>query len=189
MEYRGSTTPFPSLPKEGNLLLPSSYKWILVLPSSSEEGLGVVGGLRRLLADAGGLGSWRRKVRPEPVRLTRVAVEQCPEKHVQRVEQAPVSTLNEITRQTNQPQMAGRVPFSPRLGRFSLAGADQVHKALAGGCDHALHARKVLGVVLEELGHGHLEGVRYLAKSLGPRFEVTVFDSRKIRPGNAAPLA
>jgi hypothetical protein len=52
-----------------------------------------------------------------------------------------------------------------------------------------LNPREVLRLILEELRQGHFQGVRDLAKGLGPRLEVTILNPRKIRPCDAAPLA
>ena len=110
--------------------------------------------------------------------LVRLFVQHRSENYLQRVEQAFISTLNEIAGQAKQPQMTRRVPFDPRLGRFSLAGANQVHNASAGGCNHTLHARHVLRVLLEKLSHGYLERFRYSAKGLGAWLEVAIFNAR-----------
>ena len=63
-------------------------------------------------------GRGRSGVGREPFRLARVAIQQGPQNHFQRIEQPSVSTLNEITRQADQSQMPRRVPFGPRLRTF-----------------------------------------------------------------------
>jgi hypothetical protein len=70
-----------------------------------------------------------------------------------------------------------------------MAGANHVHNAFAGGRNHALDAREVLAALLEELGYGYSEGLRYLAKGFGTRLEVTIFDPREVRPSDARALA
>jgi hypothetical protein len=66
-------------------------------------------------------------------------------------------------------QLTRRVRFAAGLRWFSATGADHIHNASAGGRNRALVARKVFVVLLEELGHGHGEGIRYLAEGLGAR--------------------
>jgi hypothetical protein len=85
--------------------------------------------------------------------------------------------------------MTRRVPFDPGLGRFSLAGANQVHNAPAGGCNHTLDTRKGLRLLLKKLSHGHFKGFRYSAKGLGARLEVAIFNARKVRSGDAGAFA
>jgi hypothetical protein len=72
--------------------------------------------------------------------------------------------------------MTRRVRFGPGLRWFCVAAADHVHNASAGGCNHTLVAREVLVVVLEELGQGYPEGLRYLAKGLGTWLKVAIFN-------------
>jgi hypothetical protein len=105
-----------------------------------------------------------------------LAVQQTSKDHFQRVEQARIATLNEIAGQAKQLQMTRRERLGAGLRWFSLAGANHVHNASAGGRNHAPDAREVLVVVLEELGQGHAESLSYLAKGLGTRLEVAIFD-------------
>jgi hypothetical protein len=145
--------------------------------------------LHRFVPDSLELAYGRRGVRRNPFRLAGVAIQHGPQNHFQCVEQAPVSALNKITRQPDQSQMARRVPFGPRLGRFPLAGPNKLHKALPGRRNYALNPREVFLLILEELRQGHFQGLCDLAKGLGPRLEVTILNPRKIRPCDAAPLA
>jgi hypothetical protein len=105
-----------------------------------------------------------------------VGAQQSSEKHFQRVEQACVATLNEIAGQPKQLQMTRRVQFGARLWGFSMAGAYHVHNASAGGCNQALDARQVLVALLEELGQGNIESLRYFAKGLGTWLKVAVLN-------------
>jgi hypothetical protein len=111
--------------------------------------------------------------------------QQTPENHLQGVEQPPIPTLNEIAGQPKQPKMTRRVPFSARRGGFSMAGANQIHNAIAGGRNYALDALEFLLVVLEKLSHGYAEGRRYLAQRLGSWLEMAIFNPGKVRPGEA----
>jgi hypothetical protein len=118
-----------------------------------------------------------------------VVAQQTSENHLQSVEQPSISTLNEIAGQPKQSQMTRRVPFGPGRGWFSMAGANQVHYAIAGGRNHALDALEVLLGALEELSHGYAEGRRYLAQGFGAWLEVAIFNPRKVRPGEAGAFA
>jgi hypothetical protein len=105
-----------------------------------------------------------------------VGAQQSSENHFQCVEQASVATLNEIAGQPKQLQMTRRVHFGARLWGFSMAGANHVHNASAGGCKQALDARQVLVALLEELGQGYIESVRYLAKGLRTWLKVAILN-------------
>jgi hypothetical protein len=89
-----------------------------------------------------------------------VGAQQTSQQHFQRVEQACVATLDEIARQPKQLQMTRRVQFAARLRGFSMAGANHIHNASAGGCEQALDARQVLVALLEELSHWYIESLR-----------------------------
>jgi hypothetical protein len=118
-----------------------------------------------------------------------MVAQQTTENHLQGVKQSLISTLNEVAGQPKQSQMARRVSFSPGRGPFSMAGANHVHDAIAGGGNHALYTLEVLVMALEELRHGNAEGCRYLAQGLGTWLEVAIFNPRKVRSGDAGPIA
>jgi hypothetical protein len=118
-----------------------------------------------------------------------VGAQQSSEQHFQRVEQACVATLNEIASQPKQFQMTRRVHFGARLWGFSMAGANHVHNASAGGCDQAPRARQVLVAVLEELSQGYIESLRYLAKGLRTWLKVAILNPGEVRASNARALA
>ena len=70
-----------------------------------------------------------------------------------------------------------------------MAGANQVHNAIARGRNHALDALEFLLVALEKLSHGYAEGRRYLAQGLGLWLEVAILNPGKVRPGEAGASA
>jgi hypothetical protein len=115
--------------------------------------------------------------------------QQSSEKHFQRVEQACVATLNEIAGQPKQLQMTPRVHFGARLWGVSMAGANHVHNAPAGGCNQALDARQVLVALPEKFGHGYIESLRYLAQGLRAWLKVAILNPGEVRAGNARTLA
>jgi hypothetical protein len=105
-----------------------------------------------------------------------VGAQQSSEKHFQRVEQACVAALNEIAGQPKQLQMTRRVRFGAGLWGVSMAGANHVHNASAGGCNQALDTRQVLVALLEELGQGYIESLRYPAKGLRTWLKVAILN-------------